>query len=335
MPDSHSQKPQNAVFAFLSDPAAHGGAEVTRIDTHGAAVFLAGDRVLKVKRAVKFPFLDYSTLEKRKAACEAELQVNRLFAPDIYRGVVPIVKDKGGRLSLGGDGEVVEWALEMRRFDENATLDHLAETGRIDDALADALARTVAAAHRLVPAVDAEPWIEALESYIGQNEQAFRDFPDLFPPDKAADLSGREPAGLREAAAAADPTRRNATGAARTWRPASRQYRADRRQADAVRRDRVRSAGRLGRPALRPRLPADGPCRARAAARGQYRAQPLSGGDPARRGFRCAGRPAAVHVDARRDPRQGYGGEARGREGRRQGLASRRMPGTISRSRCG
>ncbi|MGD9925467.1 MAG: DNA-binding protein, partial [Pseudorhodoplanes sp.] len=82
MPDSHSRSSQEAVFAFLSDPAAHGGAEVTRIDTHGAAVFLAGDRVLKVKRAVKFPFLDYSTPERRKAACEAELRVNRLFAPD-------------------------------------------------------------------------------------------------------------------------------------------------------------------------------------------------------------------------------------------------------------
>jgi aminoglycoside phosphotransferase family enzyme/predicted kinase len=189
MPDSHSKSTQDAVFAFLSDPAAHGGAEVTRIDTHGAAVFLAGDRVLKVKRAVKFPFLDYSTLPKRKAACEAELQVNRLFAPDIYRGVVPIVKDKAGQLSLGRDGEVVEWALEMRRFDENATLDRLAEQGRIDDTLADALARTVAAAHRIVPAVEAEPWIDALESYIGQNEQAFRDFPDLFPPDDAAKLT--------------------------------------------------------------------------------------------------------------------------------------------------
>ncbi|MGD9921579.1 MAG: AAA family ATPase, partial [Pseudorhodoplanes sp.] len=172
----------------LSDPAAHGGAEVTRIDTHGAAVFLAGDRVLKVKRAVKFPFLDYSTPEKRKAACEAELRVNRLFAPNIYRGVVPISKDGSGRLSIGGGGEAVEWALEMHRFDENATLDRLAEKGGIDNALADALARTVVAAHRQVPSVEAEPWIEALESYIGQNEEAFAEFPGLFAPNKVEDL---------------------------------------------------------------------------------------------------------------------------------------------------
>jgi aminoglycoside phosphotransferase family enzyme len=62
---------QEAVFAFLADPATHAGAAVKRIDTHAAAVFLAGERAFKVKRAVRFPFLDYSTLEKRRAACAA------------------------------------------------------------------------------------------------------------------------------------------------------------------------------------------------------------------------------------------------------------------------
>ncbi len=136
MPEPHTTQSQDSVFAFLANPDTHGGAEVTRIDTHGAAVFLAGDRVLKVKRAVKFPFLDYSTREKRKAACEAELRVNRPFAPQIYRRVLPITRDQSGGLAIGGDGEPVEWALEMWRFDETATLDHLAEAGKIDDSLA-------------------------------------------------------------------------------------------------------------------------------------------------------------------------------------------------------
>ena len=65
---------QNAVFAMLADPATHAGAHVRRIDTHAASVFLAGDRALKVKRAVQYCFLDFSTLAKRKAACEAELE---------------------------------------------------------------------------------------------------------------------------------------------------------------------------------------------------------------------------------------------------------------------
>ena len=121
---------QQPVIDFLSDPANHGGAPVKRIDTHAASVFLAGERALKIKRAVRFPFLDFSTLAKRKAACEAEIAVNRAFAPSIYRGVVPITREPNGRLAIGGKGEPVEWAVEMRRFDESQTLDNLAETGR-------------------------------------------------------------------------------------------------------------------------------------------------------------------------------------------------------------
>src|SRR3989442_10351559 len=125
MPDAADD--QEPVLRLLADPATFGGAEVRRIDTHAASVFLAGERALKVKRAVRFPFLDYSTLEKRKAACEAELAVNRAFASEIYRRVAAITREADGRLALDGAGEPVEWAVEMRRFDEAATLDRLAE----------------------------------------------------------------------------------------------------------------------------------------------------------------------------------------------------------------
>lgn len=189
---------QDDIFAFLADPRTHGGQEVTRIDTHGAAVFLAGKRVLKVKRAVKFPFLDYSTLEKRKAACEAELEVNRPFAPQIYRGVVAITRDGAGRLSLGGDGEPVEWALEMQRFDENATLDRLADDGNIDAALADELGRVVAVAHRKAPVADVEKWIAALGDYVEQNDQAFRQWPVLFPESEAESFTDASRRALKE-----------------------------------------------------------------------------------------------------------------------------------------
>src|SRR5215218_1308938 len=86
---------QEEVFTLLADPATHGGAAVRRIDTHAASVFLAGARAYKVKRAVRFPFLDYATVAKRQAACEAELQVNRPFAPDIYLRVVAITREDG------------------------------------------------------------------------------------------------------------------------------------------------------------------------------------------------------------------------------------------------
>ena len=83
--------------------------------------------MLKVKRAVKFPFLDYSTLEKRKAACEAELAVNRPFAPQIYRGVVAITREASGGLPSAAKATPWNGRSRCARFDENATLDRLAD----------------------------------------------------------------------------------------------------------------------------------------------------------------------------------------------------------------
>jgi aminoglycoside phosphotransferase family enzyme len=81
-------------------------------------VFLAGPDVYKVKRAVKFPFMDLSTLDLRRRACEAEIAVNRANAPSVYLGAPPITR-KGHSFAIGGKGEIVEWVVRMRRFDEN------------------------------------------------------------------------------------------------------------------------------------------------------------------------------------------------------------------------
>jgi aminoglycoside phosphotransferase family enzyme/predicted kinase len=143
-------------------------------------VFLAGKRTYKVKRAVRFPFLDYSTLEQRRAACEAELEVNRPYAPEIYRRVVSITREPDGKLALDGAGVPVEWAVEMRRFDENATLDRLADAGRIDEPMAEALGRAIAAAHARAAVANAEPWIKALGDYIDEHVAAFGAMPELF-----------------------------------------------------------------------------------------------------------------------------------------------------------
>src|SRR3984957_2047105 len=134
-------KAQEEALAVLADAATYGGKgdKVRRIDTHAATVFLAGDRALKIKRAARFSFLDYSTLATRKAACAAEIEVNRRLAPELYPGVVAITREGNGRLALGGDGAPIEWAVDMARFDESRTLDHLAN--EIDDDLADALGR--------------------------------------------------------------------------------------------------------------------------------------------------------------------------------------------------
>jgi uncharacterized protein len=187
---------QAPAFAFLSSPATHGGAEVERIDTHAASVFLAGELAFKVKRAVRFPFLDYSTLEKRRHACETEIAVNRPFAPEIYRRALPITREPDGRLALGGSGPAVEWAVEMRRFDERQTLDRLAAGGKIDDALADRLAVAVAASHKAAPPFGAETWLDALADFLSQNDAALRDLPELFAPDAVVELTTASRAAL-------------------------------------------------------------------------------------------------------------------------------------------
>ena len=183
---------QDAVLALLADPATYGDGvgAVKRIDTHAAHVFLAGQRALKIKRAVKYPYLDYSTLKKREAACRTEIEMNRRFAPKLYLGVVPIVRRADGRLALGGEGEPVEWAVAMRRFDEAATLDHVAARGEIDDALARTLGEAVAAAHRAAPVVQAGPWIEALGEYVADAAEAFRGAPEVVPRGEAEALIG-------------------------------------------------------------------------------------------------------------------------------------------------
>src|SRR4051812_11782262 len=179
---------QNAVFALLADPATHAGNEVTRFDTHAASVFLAGHRAYKVKRAVRFPFLDYSTLQKRKAACAAELEVNQRFAPELYHRIVPISRESHGGLKLDGKGEPVEWAVEMTRFDETQTLDHVAERGGLHDGLPEKLARMVATMHRRAEPVDSAPWLAALVNYIDQNTDGFRRHETIFPTAQLEEL---------------------------------------------------------------------------------------------------------------------------------------------------
>lgn len=147
---------QDEIFAFLAKPAAYGLADsaknsIKRIDTHGAVVFLAGPDAYKVKRAIYYPFMDFSTLGKRRAAAENEIRVNRPNAPDIYLEVLPIRRTPQG-LRLGGeDGDIIEWAVHSRRFDDDKTLDKLARRGELDLATAARLAEAISAAHARAP----------------------------------------------------------------------------------------------------------------------------------------------------------------------------------------
>src|SRR5262249_27060142 len=106
--------------------------------------------------------------------------INRPFAPEIYRRVVPITRAPDGRLALDGAGTPVEWAVEMNRFDETLTLDRLADAGKIDAAMADTLGCAVAGILAAAPVADAAAGIEALGSYVEQNDAALREPPELF-----------------------------------------------------------------------------------------------------------------------------------------------------------
>lgn len=161
---------QDAVLAFLgsSDSA------TKRVDTHISIVFLGPHRVLKIKRAVRLPFLDYSTLDKRKRACEEELAINRRYAPELYRRVVPITRGSG-ELQVGGDGPVIEWAVEMARFDENKTLDHLARAGELSPELAEAVADIVYDSHRCAMKSDGSTWLASIAPIINRNNDKFRE----------------------------------------------------------------------------------------------------------------------------------------------------------------
>ena len=92
------------------------------IETACARVFLAGDVAWKVKRNVDLGYVDFSTAARRKWALDRELEFNRAAAPDIYRSVRTITREPDGGFAWDGAGEVVEYVLEMRRFDDGAVL---------------------------------------------------------------------------------------------------------------------------------------------------------------------------------------------------------------------
>ncbi len=163
---------QAEVIAFLADPASHTGVEcVERFETHGNLVFLAGAEAWKIKRAVHFPYMDFSTLDKRRAACRREVEVNRRFSPDLYLGCVPVTRSAAGVLAFAGDGEVVEWAVHMRRFEQSALLSNLAAAGPISDELAKLLAEVVHDSHtraeRGAPTSGTEPVRRLVTSVSG------------------------------------------------------------------------------------------------------------------------------------------------------------------------
>jgi aminoglycoside phosphotransferase family enzyme/predicted kinase len=180
------------VLEFLGMPKAYPSppATVECIETHASVVFLAGSFAYKVKRAVKYPFLDFSTLAKRQAACLNELRVNARTAPQLYLEVVPITLDKGGAFRLGGEGEAVEWVLRMRRFDQAMLYDRMASEGRLDLASMPRLAAVIQAFHASADRVlSPERAVRPLVEVLRDNEVEFAADADVLPSGPAIDLA--------------------------------------------------------------------------------------------------------------------------------------------------
>ncbi len=171
---------QSAVVAFLEDPATHGGTTPERIDTHAAMVFLAGDLAYKLKRAVWFPFMDFSTLDRRRAACEAEVRLNRRTAPDFYLGCRPVARRADGTLAFDGDGEAIEWIVVMRRFDQNLLFDRMAERGDLTASHMIETADEIAAFHAAAEPRPDRGGSEALRWIIDDDIEEISAMPEAF-----------------------------------------------------------------------------------------------------------------------------------------------------------
>jgi uncharacterized protein len=139
-------------------------AKVVRLETHMSEVFLAGHRAYKLKKPVRFPYLDFSTLARREAACRAELRLNRRLALDTYRDVVPLVCARDGLAIGGGEGgDVVDWLVVMNRLDENDMLDRVIADGRLHRWQLDRLAAVLIRFYRHAVPVFIAPAVHAAE----------------------------------------------------------------------------------------------------------------------------------------------------------------------------
>ncbi|MEZ5990221.1 MAG: AAA family ATPase [Planctomycetota bacterium] len=124
-------------------PADH----VETLETHISRLYFVGDRVYKVKKPVDLGFLDFRALDDRRHYCEEELRLNRRLSPDVYLGVLPIVAVGDGAVRVGGDGEPLDWCVEMRRLPADRMLDRLLAAGEIDNELCRGLATLLARFH--------------------------------------------------------------------------------------------------------------------------------------------------------------------------------------------
>ena len=179
---------QSPVMDFLADPASHDECAVKRIDTHGAVVFLAGNLAYKLKRAVWFPFLDFTSAAKRRDACEAEIRLNRRTAPDLYIGTVPVTRDAFGHLAINGNGVSIDWLVVMHRFEQDLLFDQLAERNELSSTHLLELTDHVAAFHKDAEIRKDQGGVAAMRWVVEDNMDELSAMSDVFAPPRITTL---------------------------------------------------------------------------------------------------------------------------------------------------
>lgn len=187
------QDDQAEVIDFLVGQGGRTGTALPPIETHISKVVLSDALAWKLKRAVRLPYLDFSTPEKRLAACERELELNRRTAPTIYRATRHITRTTDGGLAFDGAGTLVDAVVEMNRFDEATLFDNLARQGRLTPPLLTELARAIARFHAGAAVDRSGAGLANIAGVLAVNHRSLVEA-DLF---KAEDVSAWE-AGAQE-----------------------------------------------------------------------------------------------------------------------------------------
>jgi aminoglycoside phosphotransferase family enzyme/predicted kinase len=187
---------QSEVIAFLKGAVGMGEA-VDIVRTHASLIFLAGERAFKLKRAVLYPCLDFSTAEKRLAFCLKELELNRRTAPSLYLGVRTITREREGGLAFDGEGALVDAVVEMRRFDQESLFDALARRGALTRQHMSDLAVQIARFHDEANISVVDGGVSGIAAVLDINEQALKGT-SLVSPDAASAFAEGFRQGLRQ-----------------------------------------------------------------------------------------------------------------------------------------
>lgn len=163
---------QEEVVRFLA--SLDGGAERI-VTTHISIVALGARRVYKLKKAVRFPYLDFSTPARRLAMCAREAELNKRFAPELYLGARRVTREADGGLALDGAGEPVDAVVTMRRFADEDLFEQVAQSGRLTKEMVEALARRIAKMHDGAPPDDARGGSAAMRRVLDNTASSLRE----------------------------------------------------------------------------------------------------------------------------------------------------------------